>query len=48
MLPLKTLQLDVTDYASVNKAIQSIISESGRIDVLVKPSASTRRPVPRP
>jgi NAD(P)-dependent dehydrogenase (short-subunit alcohol dehydrogenase family) len=35
MLPLKTLQLDVTDDASVNKAIQSIISESGRIDVLV-------------
>ena len=35
MLPLKTLQLDVTDDASVNKAIQTIVSESGRIDVLV-------------
>jgi NAD(P)-dependent dehydrogenase (short-subunit alcohol dehydrogenase family) len=35
MLPLKTLQLDVTDDASVNTAIQTIISESGRIDVLV-------------
>jgi len=35
MLPLKTLQLDVTDDASVNKAIQTIRSESGRIDVLV-------------
>jgi NAD(P)-dependent dehydrogenase (short-subunit alcohol dehydrogenase family) len=35
MLPLKTLQLDVTADASVNKAIQTIISESGRIDVLV-------------
>jgi len=35
MLPLKILQLDVTDDASVNKAIQTIISESGRIDVLV-------------
>jgi NAD(P)-dependent dehydrogenase (short-subunit alcohol dehydrogenase family) len=35
MLPLKPLQLDVTDDASVNKAIQTIISESGRIDVLV-------------
>jgi NAD(P)-dependent dehydrogenase (short-subunit alcohol dehydrogenase family) len=35
MLPLKTLQLDVTDDASVNNAIQTIISESGRIDVLV-------------
>jgi NAD(P)-dependent dehydrogenase (short-subunit alcohol dehydrogenase family) len=35
MLPLKPLQLDVTDDASVNKAIQTIISEAGRIDVLV-------------
>ena len=35
ILPLKTLQLDVTDDASINKAIQTIISESGRIDVLV-------------
>ncbi|MGA9743439.1 MAG: SDR family oxidoreductase [Nitrososphaeraceae archaeon] len=35
MLPLKTQQLDVTDDTSVNKAIQTIISESGRIDVLV-------------
>ncbi len=35
VLPLKTLQLDVTDDASVNNAIQTIISESGRIDVLV-------------
>ena len=34
-LPLKTLQLDVTHDASVNNAIQAIISESGRIDVLV-------------
>jgi NAD(P)-dependent dehydrogenase (short-subunit alcohol dehydrogenase family) len=34
-LPLKTLQLDVTDDASVNNAIQSIMSESGRIDILV-------------
>jgi NAD(P)-dependent dehydrogenase (short-subunit alcohol dehydrogenase family) len=35
MLPLKTLQLDVTDDSSINKAIETIISESGRIDVLV-------------
>jgi len=35
MLPLRTQQLDVTNDASVNKAIQTIISESGRIDVLV-------------
>lgn len=34
-LPLRTLQLDVTDDASVNNAIQTIISESGRIDILV-------------
>ena len=34
-LPLKIMQLDVTDDASVSKAVQSIISESGRIDVLV-------------
>jgi NAD(P)-dependent dehydrogenase (short-subunit alcohol dehydrogenase family) len=34
-LPLKIMQLDVTDDASVSKAVQSIISESGRIDVIV-------------
>lgn len=34
-LPLKILQLDVTDDASVSKAVQSIISDSGRIDVIV-------------
>jgi NAD(P)-dependent dehydrogenase (short-subunit alcohol dehydrogenase family) len=34
-LPLKIMQLDVTDDASVNKAVQSIISDSGRIDVTV-------------
>lgn len=34
-LPLKIMQLDVTDDASVSKAVQSIISDSGRIDVLV-------------
>ena len=39
MLPLKTLQLDVTDDTSVNKAIQTIISESGRIDVLINNAA---------
>jgi len=35
MLPLKIQQLDVTDDASVNNAIQAIVSESGRIDVMV-------------
>ena len=35
MLPLKIQQLDVTDDVSVNKAIQAIVSESGRIDVMV-------------
>lgn len=34
-LPLKIMQLDVTDDASVSKAVQSIISDSGRIDVIV-------------
>jgi NADP-dependent 3-hydroxy acid dehydrogenase YdfG len=34
-LPLKTVQLDVTDDISVKNAIQSITVESGRIDVLV-------------
>jgi NAD(P)-dependent dehydrogenase (short-subunit alcohol dehydrogenase family) len=34
-LPLKVEQLDVTDDRSVKKAIQSITSESSKIDVLV-------------
>jgi NAD(P)-dependent dehydrogenase (short-subunit alcohol dehydrogenase family) len=34
-LPIKIVQLDVTDYQSVNNAIQTIVSETGRIDVLV-------------
>lgn len=34
-LPLKIVQLDVTDDASVSNAMQSIISDSGRIDVIV-------------
>ena len=34
-LPLKIMQLDVTDDASVSKAVQSIVSDSGRIDVIV-------------
>ena len=34
-IPLKTIQLDVIDDASVYDAIQSIIFESGRIDVLI-------------
>jgi NAD(P)-dependent dehydrogenase (short-subunit alcohol dehydrogenase family) len=34
-LPLKTVQLDVTDDISVKNAIQSITAESNRIDVLV-------------
>jgi len=34
-LSIRTVQLDVTDDKSVNKAIQSILSEAGRIDVLV-------------
>lgn len=34
-LPLKIIKLDVTDDFSVTNAIESIMSESGRIDVLV-------------
>jgi NAD(P)-dependent dehydrogenase (short-subunit alcohol dehydrogenase family) len=34
-LPIKIIQLDVTSDASVSNAIRSILSESGRIDVLV-------------
>jgi NAD(P)-dependent dehydrogenase (short-subunit alcohol dehydrogenase family) len=34
-LPLKLMQLDVTDDASVSKAVQSIVCDSGRIDVIV-------------
>jgi NAD(P)-dependent dehydrogenase (short-subunit alcohol dehydrogenase family) len=34
-LPLKIVQLDVTDDSSVNGAIQTILDESNRIDVLV-------------
>jgi NAD(P)-dependent dehydrogenase (short-subunit alcohol dehydrogenase family) len=34
-LPLRVIQLDVTDDISVTKAIDAVISQSGRIDVLV-------------
>ena len=34
-LPLKLIQLDVTDDASVNGAVEEIVSDKGRIDVLV-------------
>ena len=34
-LPIRVVQLDVTDNQSVNNAIQTIVSETGRIDVLV-------------
>jgi NAD(P)-dependent dehydrogenase (short-subunit alcohol dehydrogenase family) len=34
-LPLKTVQLDVTDDGSVKNAMESIIAEANRIDVLV-------------
>ena len=34
-LPLKMVQLDVTDDRSVKNAMQSITTESSRIDVLV-------------
>ena len=34
-LPIRTVQLDVTDENSIKSAIQSILSASGRIDLLV-------------
>src|SRR5713101_3042710 len=34
-LPLHVIQLDVTDSESIDKAIATIMNESGRIDVLV-------------
>src|SRR5919206_4736770 len=34
-LPLKLIQLDVTDDRSVKAAVEQIVSEKGRIDVLV-------------
>jgi NAD(P)-dependent dehydrogenase (short-subunit alcohol dehydrogenase family) len=34
-LPLTLIQLDVTDNISITKAIDTVINESGRIDVLV-------------
>src|ERR671923_1377417 len=34
-LPLKLIQLDVSDDSSVNEAVEKIVSEKGRIDVLV-------------
>jgi NAD(P)-dependent dehydrogenase (short-subunit alcohol dehydrogenase family) len=34
-LPVRVVQLDVTDENSIKKAIQSIVSEAGRIDLLV-------------
>jgi NAD(P)-dependent dehydrogenase (short-subunit alcohol dehydrogenase family) len=34
-IPIKLVQLDVTDDISVKNAIEKILSEAGRIDVLV-------------
>ena len=34
-LPISVVQLDVIDETSVRNAIQSIITETGKIDVLV-------------
>ena len=35
LLPLHVLELDVTDDASVNRAVDSILDQSGRIDVAI-------------
>jgi NAD(P)-dependent dehydrogenase (short-subunit alcohol dehydrogenase family) len=34
-LPLRPIQLDVTDDSSVKAAVEEIVSEKGRIDILV-------------
>ena len=34
-LPIRITQLDVTDDVSIDNAVQAILSETGRIDVLV-------------
>ena len=34
-LPLKVIDLDVTDDASVGQAVEAVINDAGRIDVLV-------------
>jgi len=34
-LPLKPIQLEVTDDSSVKNALEKIVSEKGRVDVLV-------------
>ena len=34
-LPIRVIQLDVTDENSVKNAVDQVISEAGRIDVLV-------------
>lgn len=34
-LPLKTIQLDVNDDLSVNNAMDLVLKENGRVDVLV-------------
>ena len=34
-IPLKVIELDVNDHVSVNDAVDTILKENGRIDVLV-------------
>src|SRR3989442_7123890 len=34
-LPLSVIELDVTDDISITKAVDTVINESGRVDVLV-------------
>src|SRR5689334_8296830 len=34
-LPLRVIQLDVADDISINRAIDTVINESGKVDVLV-------------
>jgi 3-oxoacyl-[acyl-carrier protein] reductase len=39
---VKALQVDVTDYDSVTKAVDHVIAEAGRIDILVNNAGITR------
>jgi NAD(P)-dependent dehydrogenase (short-subunit alcohol dehydrogenase family) len=39
-LPIRIIQLDVTDSVSINNAVKAILSETGRLDVLVNNAGS--------
>jgi NAD(P)-dependent dehydrogenase (short-subunit alcohol dehydrogenase family) len=43
-IPLNVTQLDVNNDSSVNNAIDSVIKENGRIDILVNNAAAAVEP----